>query len=203
MPPSPRNINAKRLHNYYEIYPEDFNKLFYNSKNRDELDAAEKDTITIPYNELVKLQKISDFFSTMYDEGVPEGESHVLHRSTLTVKPVVFKWIPAVLNLYDVHVENPSNLHYNPRNALKLPVVQDYVRGIIILLGLPLLDDVIRPPPMPRNSKRRTVSRRNRNYNSNSNSSKSGKSKATRRRTIKHAETQNIRGLHPLEEKYM
>lgn len=198
--PNYRNITAKQIHNYYQIYPEDFNKVFYNAKNKTQHNAAEKDIIIIPYKELIKLTKISDFFNAMYDEGVPEGETFLLHRSTLTLTPEAFKWIPAVFEVFDVHVENPYNLHYNPSNSIKLPFVQDYVRIIIHMMGLPYIVGIIPPQGISRMQRVRRsqpISRKQKKGNNNNNNNKS-----TRRQKIKNRALMNITGAHPLEAKF-
>ncbi len=115
------------------------------------------------------------------------------------MKPEVFRWIPAVLAVYGVQVENKENLSYNKNAVVKRPLVEDRVRGIIHMLGLPLLPGIIPPPPMPRIRVARVpLTRRNNLYannNSNNNSKKSRKSNANK--------MNNIRGLHPLEAMYV
>ncbi len=193
------DYSAQRLHDYYQLYPENFNKLFYYADDAEEHAAAEMDILHIPHKELVKLVSKSAFFRAIFDEGVPADESFDLHRSTFQMKPEVFRWIPAVLAIYDVHVENKDNLSYNKNAVVKRPIVEDRVRGIIHMLGLPLLPGIIPPPPMPRIRVARVpLTRRNNLYannNSNNNSTKSRKSNANK--------MNNIRGLHPLEAMYV
>lgn len=188
-----RRREYQYLHEYYQSYPEDFHTLFNNSES-----ASKKDIIHIPYAELVKLHKISDYIQAVYDEGVPPGETFELSRQILNLKADVFRWIPAVLEMYDVHVKNPHNLHYNASNSIQLPLVQNRVRAIIHMLGLPLVEGIIRPLPMPRASK----PRRTHTHKSRRRTSKSPKNKATRRRETKKAAKHNITGVNSLEVKY-
>ncbi len=189
------NANALIMHKHYESYPENFRKMFYSGNNA----TAESDKIVVPYKELKKLVKLSAFFDAIYDEGVPDGEEFEITRRMMQMKPEVFKWIPAVLELYDIHVENPDDLHFNPHNSVRLPKVIDYVRAIIHTLQLPYLDSLVPRPPMARPNKpatRRVVyAPRRKNNNSNNN-------KATRKRKQKQESRVNITGRHSIEKEY-
>ncbi len=181
------------IHRYYNRFPENRPNVWNNAVNI----SDDTEHILIPYNELKKLVAASDYFATLFDDGIPH-EDFILTRGQLGIRSEVFRWLPWVFQYYGIKVEDPIGGPYDLQQILTIKA-KNYIRFLVDLMGF---DEgaiaLLYSASIPRTQKtRRYLSPKRTNSNS-SNNSNMNNAKSRRKRNAKR----NIRGLHPLEAKY-
>ena len=191
-----------RISNLYHKYQNKFGmntNFFMNGHNN----TSQKERIIIPASQVQHLLQSSDYFGAVYGDE-PTTKDLVLTREDLGLKPEVFRWVPWIFNYFGVKVEDPTGVPHSMSEIIHVRT-REILRFLVDYFGfseekvLSLYQGL-----NPRVSKPYRGPTRRNSYNSNnSNNYNRRKNKATRRANKKSAERGNIRGLHPLEAKYM